>query len=85
MAQVRDGSMTLIRQLVERYQRSLLNFFAGWALSHCEDLAQVPVFLQLLPNKYKPVAKFTTFLYNLARTRVWFPPAANPVPVVFER
>ena len=69
MAQVRDGSDDAFRQLVERYQRPLLNFFARMGASHhCEDLAQETfVHLWKYRHKYKPVAKFTTFLYTLAR------------------
>lgn len=69
MARVRDDSEAAFRQLVERHQRPLLNYFARMGAStHGEDLAQ-ETFLRLwnYRTKYKPAAKFTTFLYTLAR------------------
>ena len=72
MAQVRAEREDAFRLLVERYQRPLLNFFARMGAStHGEDLAQ-ETFIRLWKyrNKFKPAAKFTTFLYTLAR-HVW--------------
>ncbi len=69
MARVRAGCEAAFRQLVERHQRPLLNFFARMGAStHGEDLAQ-ETFIRLwnYRHKYKPSAKFTTFLYTLAR------------------
>ena len=69
MAQVRAGDERAFRALVDRHRRPLLNFFARLgASSHGEDLAQ-ETFVRLwnYRNKYKPAAKFTTFLYTLAR------------------
>ncbi len=69
MAQVRDGHEEAFRRLVERHQRPLLNFFARLGAStHGEDLAQ-ETFVRLwnYRKQYKPAAKFTTFLYTLAR------------------
>ena len=69
MERVRNGNECAFRRLVERHQRPLLNFFARMGAStHGEDLAQ-ETFLRLwnYRKKYKPVAKFTTFLYTLAR------------------
>ena len=69
MARVRDGDENAFRALVERHRRPLLNFFARMgASSHGEDLAQ-ETFIRLwnYRKKYKPSAKFTTFLYTLAR------------------
>ena len=69
MAQVRAGREDAFRTLVERHRRPLLNFFARMgASSHGEDLAQ-ETFVRLwnYRHKYKPAAKFTTFLYTLAR------------------
>lgn len=69
MAQVREGREDAFRQLVERHRRPLLNFFARMGASnHGEDLAQ-ETFVRLwnYRHKYKPAAKFTTFLYTLAR------------------
>ena len=72
MAQVRENREDAFRRLVERHQRPLLNFFARMGAStHGEDLAQ-ETFIRLwnYRHKYKPSAKFTTFLYTLAR-HVW--------------
>ena len=69
MAQVRAGAEDAFRLLVERHRRPLLNFFARLGAStHGEDLAQ-ETFVRLwnYRKKYKPAAKFTTFLYTLAR------------------
>lgn len=69
MAQIREGREAAFRQLVERHQRPLLNFFIRMGAStHGEDLAQ-ETFIRLWKyrKKYKPAAKFTTFLYTLAR------------------
>ena len=72
MALVREEREDAFRLLVERYQRPLLNFFARLGAStHGEDLAQ-ETFIRLWKyrKKFKPAAKFTTFLYTLAR-HVW--------------
>ena len=64
----RDAFETLVR----RHQRPLLNFFlrAG-VTSDAEDLVQQTfVRLYRYRNRYRPSAKFTTFLYLLAR-QVW--------------
>ena len=69
MAQVRAGREDAFRVLVERHRRPVLNFFARMGASHHgEDLAQ-ETFVRLwnYRKKYKPSAKFTTFLYVLAR------------------
>ena len=69
MALVRQGREEAFRRLMERHRRPLLNFFARMGASHHgEDLAQ-ETFVRLwnYRNKYKPAAKFTTFLYVLAR------------------
>ncbi len=55
--------------LVERYQKPLINFFyrALADRSQAEDLAQ-EVFVGLFraAKRYKPTAKFTTFLFRIA-------------------
>ena len=69
MAQVRAGREDAFRILVERHRRPLLNFFARMGASHHgEDLAQ-ETFVRLwnYRHNYTPAAKFTTFLYTLAR------------------
>lgn len=72
MRRIRGDDEHAFRHLVERHQRPLLNFFARMGVrNHGEDLAQ-KTFLRLWNYrvKYKPSAKFTTFLYTLAR-HVW--------------
>ncbi len=69
MARVREGHEEDFRILVERHQRPLLNFFFRLGASnHAEDLVQ-ETFIRLWKYrfKFKPRAKFTTFLYTLAR------------------
>lgn len=72
MALVREEREDAFRLLLERHQRPVLNFFARLGAStHGEDLAQ-ETFIRLWKyrKKFKPAAKFTTFLYTLAR-HVW--------------
>ena len=56
--------------LVERHQRGLVNYFyrMSWDRQAAEDGAQ-EVFLRLYTHldAYEPQAKFTTFLYRIAR------------------
>lgn len=69
MERIRAGDGCAFRVLVEKYQRPLLNFFARMGASnHDDDLAQ-ETFVRLWKYrmKYQPTAKFTTFLYTLAR------------------
>lgn len=67
MERVRDGDETAFRALVERHQQPLLNFFARQGVSTHEDLAQ-ETFVRLWKHRarYRPTAKFTTFLYTIA-------------------
>ncbi len=57
-------------ELVSRHQKSLINFFYRlvWNQEKSEDLAQ-EVFIKLIKGvrTYEPRAKFTTFLYRIAR------------------
>ncbi len=57
-------------ELVKRHQKSLINFFYRlvWNREKSEDLTQ-EVFIKLIKNAhtYEPRAKFTTFLYRIAR------------------
>ena len=72
MVQVKDENENAFGSLVSRHQRPLLNYFARMGASTgSEDLAQ-ETFIRLwnYRKKYKPSAKFTTFLYTLAR-HVW--------------
>lgn len=70
IAAVKDGKLAAFTQLVDRHQRSLINFFyhLSWDRSASEDCAQ-EVFLRLYSHlgTYEPQAKFTTFLYRVAR------------------
>lgn len=72
MLEAARGSEAAFSELVRRHQNPLLNFFARMgALSDCEDLMQ-ETFVRLFHyrQRYRPAARFTTFLYHLARN-VW--------------
>jgi RNA polymerase sigma-70 factor (ECF subfamily) len=61
-----------LRELVKRHQGLLMNFFLRTgAESYAEDLVQ-ETFVRLYGyrKRYRPLAKFTTFLHTLAR-HVW--------------
>lgn len=66
------GDDAAFGRLVERHQRPLLNFFLrSGADNESEDLVQKTfVRLYLYRDRYRPVARFVTFLYHLARN-VW--------------
>ena len=69
MAASRGGDLQAFAELVRRHQRGLVNFFTRLgAYSYAEDLAQ-ETFVRLFNyrDRYTPTAKFTTFLYTLAR------------------
>ncbi len=70
IAAIKDGKLGAFTQLVDRHQRSLINFFfhLSWDRQSAEDCAQ-EVFLRLHAHlgTYEPQAKFTTFLYRIAR------------------
>jgi RNA polymerase sigma-70 factor (ECF subfamily) len=67
---LKAGKLAAFTELVDRHQRSLINFFyhLGWDRQVAEDCAQ-DVFLRLYRHAatYEPQAKFTTFLYRIAR------------------
>lgn len=67
-----DGDRVAFETLVRRHQRPLLNFFLRSGVNRdAEDLVQQTfVRLYRYRNRYRPSAKFTTFLYLLAR-QVW--------------
>ena len=72
MVEAAKGSETAFADLVRGHQNSLVNFFARMgASSDCEDLVQ-ETFVRLFRyrGQYRPTARFTTFLYHLAR-HVW--------------
>src|SRR5213595_624792 len=70
MAALKSGELQAFNALVERHQRSLINFFHHlcWDRQVAEDCAQ-EVFLRVYNHRasYQPQAKFTTFLYTIAR------------------
>ncbi|MBI3098677.1 MAG: sigma-70 family RNA polymerase sigma factor [Planctomycetes bacterium] len=70
MLACKGGDRGAFTELVLRHQRPLLNFFFHlvWDRQQAEDLAQ-EVFLRLHSHAstYEPQAKFTTFMYRVAR------------------
>lgn len=69
MEAIKGGSEDAFAALVRRHQDSLVNFFRRLgANTSAQDLAQ-ETFLRVFRYrmKYRPDAKFTTFLYTLAR------------------
>lgn len=72
MVEVKEGSENAFITLVRSHQQSLLNFFSRMgANGDREDLVQ-ETFIRLFRYRanYRPTARFTTFLYHLARN-VW--------------
>jgi len=90
IAAFKKGSLPAFTELVERHQRSLINFFYhfSWDRQVAEDCAQ-DVFVKLHRHldTYEPQAKFTTFLYRVARN-LWIDKlragAGDPKPVSLE-
>lgn len=72
MLETAAGSDSAFIQLIHRHQNGLLNFFLRMgAYSDAEDLVQETfVRLHKARARYRPTAKFTTYLYVLAR-HVW--------------
>jgi RNA polymerase sigma-70 factor (ECF subfamily) len=73
MQRVRAGDAGAFRELVERHQRAVINVIHrsigdAW---EAEDLAQ-RVFVQVYrsASRYKPSAKFTTWLFTIVRNTV---------------
>lgn len=70
LAAIQGGELGAFTALVGRHQRSLINFFyhLSWDRQAAEDCAQ-EVFLRVYShlNTYEPQAKFTTFLFRIAR------------------
>jgi len=72
MREVAAGSETAFAELIHRHQNGLLNFFVRMGVyNDAEDLVQ-ETFVRVWKarGRYRPDAKFTTFLYVLARN-VW--------------
>jgi len=69
MLRARDDDLAAFSQLVKKHQGPVMNFFArNGVYRDVEDLAQ-EAFLKLhrARRRYTPTAKFTTFLYLIAR------------------
>lgn len=72
MLETAAGSETAFAELIRRHQNGLLNFFTSMGVyNDAEDLVQ-ETFVRVwkVRGKYRPTAKFSTFLYVLARN-VW--------------
>lgn len=74
MARVADGDHAAFRQLVERHQHAVVGTIAKMLGDpvEAEDLAQL-VFLRVWKSarRYQPTAKFTTWLFTVARNLVF--------------
>ncbi len=69
MAEVKQGRQEAFREIVERHQQGLVNFFRKMGIANdAEDLVQ-DTFVRLYKyrDRYEPKARFTTFLYMMAR------------------
>ncbi len=69
MVRVQKGQKSAFETLVRRHQQPLVNFFRGLGVyNDAEDMAQ-DAFVRLFKyrKRYRPTAKFATFLYLLAR------------------
>jgi RNA polymerase sigma-70 factor (ECF subfamily) len=73
MLRVREGDTEALRELIERHQRAVINTIhrAIGDASEAEDLGQ-RVFIQVYrsANRYKPTAKFTTWLFTITRNTI---------------
>ena len=74
MARIRDGDMEAFRLLVEAHQSRVVGTIAKMLGSEAEaeDLAQ-QVFIRIWKSapRYKPTAKFTTWLFRITRNLVF--------------
>lgn len=70
MLRVKTGDVRSFENLVGRHQRPLVNYFyrMSWDRQTSEDLAQ-EVFIRIYNHAkdYEPQAKFTTYMYRVAR------------------
>ncbi len=91
MLRFRAGETEAFTELVKRHQRALVQFFFGcvWDRHAAEDLAQ-EVFIRLYTHAahYEAKAKFTTYLYRVARN-LWIDrvrsQAVRPTPASLDR
>ncbi|MBT8035918.1 MAG: sigma-70 family RNA polymerase sigma factor [Verrucomicrobiae bacterium] len=74
MLRVRSGDELAFEELIERHQHAIIGTVAKMLgnASDAEDIAQ-QVFIRLWKSasRYKPTAKFTTFLYTITRNLVF--------------
>ena len=70
MLKIKEGSKSAFNKLVKRHQKVIVNFYYKnlWDKSSAEDLAQ-ELFIRLFKSakNYEPNAKFTTFMFRIAR------------------
>lgn len=70
MLRVGAGDETALEILIDRWKNPLINFFyrSLRSVEESEDLAQM-VYLRLYRSapRYKPTAKFSTYLFHIAR------------------
>ena len=69
IARFQDGDEQAYVELVNRYRNRLMTFLCGYVLDidKAEDLVQ-DTFVKLYTKKdsYKPIAKFSTWIYTIA-------------------
>lgn len=74
MERIGEGDHVAFRQLVERHQNAVIGTVAKMLGNHseAEDIAQ-QVFLRIWRNakRYRPDAKFTTYLFTITRNLVF--------------
>ncbi|MCU0750005.1 MAG: sigma-70 family RNA polymerase sigma factor [Akkermansiaceae bacterium] len=74
MSRIGDGDHEAFRELVERHQHAVIGTVAKMlgSPSDAEDIAQ-QVFLRIWRNakRYRPEAKFTTYLFTITRNLVF--------------
>jgi len=70
MTRVAEGDQQALRELIEHWQGPLINFFyrSLRSVESAEDLAQ-QVFVRIYraADRYQPTAKFSTYLFHIAR------------------
>ena len=70
MLQVKKGEVAAFNQIIERYQSPIINFVFRLVgrIEEAEEIAQ-EVFLRiyLARGRYRPKAKFSTYIYRIAK------------------